>query len=162
MTENEIAILWHLNNVRSQNNVYHVLVDTLKLTEYDIKEAINSLLHKKYVYDDPNENQLNLKMSAWKITQDGERKINELKTKIDVNKNAEAAKWIAKATFWATAVGTLAVIAQSYFNREQNRLLQEQNNIIQKEQNKPYLTAPQTQNVYITILKDSIITKKTK
>ena len=79
MTENEIKILLRLNKSRSQNNVDDVLSEELEIPKYDVGQAMDSLLQKGYVYEDSNTNQKNLGLKAWKITEDGERKVNELK-----------------------------------------------------------------------------------
>lgn len=132
MTENEVSILWHLNNIRSQNNVDHVLSETLKISDHDIKIALASLLEKGYVYEDSDINQNNEGKTAWKITRDGEFKINQLKEKIDTNKNAEATTKLAWATFIATAVGAIAVVVQCILASNQNAI-QERQALIQEQ-----------------------------
>lgn len=89
MTKNEIKIIQHLNNDRGSNNVDHVLADTLQITEYDTGQAVASLVEKDYIYEDSNTNQRNLGLRAWKITQNGERKINEIKKNMDSEKEEQ-------------------------------------------------------------------------
>lgn len=92
MTEIETGILRHLNKVRSSNNVDHVLADTLKRTEYDIGQAIASLVEKDYIRDDSNTNQKNLGLRAWKITNNGERKVNEMQKITNTEKGEQIRK----------------------------------------------------------------------
>ena len=77
----QIKILLYLNSIRGQNNVNHVLSETLQISEYDVEQAIISLLGKGYIYEDSNQNQKNLEMRAWKIHKNGELKVKEINSK---------------------------------------------------------------------------------
>lgn len=92
MTEHEIKILKHLNKSRSQNNVDEVLSEELEITTHDIKIAVEALENKKYIYQDSKENQKNSGLRAWKITENGQIKINELKRIEDLEKENEIKK----------------------------------------------------------------------
>ncbi len=137
MTENEIKILFHLNKVRSQNNIDDTLSEMLSITKHDISLIISSLLDKNYIYEDSNTNQKNLGQKAWKITNQGEIKVNEIQRELDIEKenklqkeikeNAEATNNLARKTFYVTVLGTFAVVFQAYFAHRQNELIEEQN-----------------------------------
>lgn len=78
MTKNEIKILGHLNRIRGNNNVYQVIADSTQITEHDVKETIDRLLEKDYVYEESDVNQKNLGLRAWKISLNGELKAKQL------------------------------------------------------------------------------------
>lgn len=79
MTENEKKILLRLNKSRSQNNVNSVIAEELNLSQQEADISIALLLNSGLIYADSNENQRNLGLMAWKISPDGEIKVNELK-----------------------------------------------------------------------------------
>lgn len=82
MTDNEIKILVHLNKDKSQNNVESVLSDALQINEFDIRQVVVSLVEKDYILDISNKNQKNERLRAWKITPNGEIKVNEMQKKM--------------------------------------------------------------------------------
>lgn len=110
MTENELKILLRLNKSRSQNNVDGVLSEELEIPKYDVGQAVNSLLQKGYVYEDSNANQKNLGLRAWKITHDGELKVNELKTKESAENRTTQTRQLA-AIMFTDIVGYTALMS---------------------------------------------------
>lgn len=89
MTQYETKILLHLNKIRGQNNVNHVLSEMLEMTEYDVNQAIISLYEKGYIYEESNMNQKNDGLKAWKIHGDGQIKVKELTNKLNLEKEEQ-------------------------------------------------------------------------
>ena len=89
MTPNEIKILFHLNKIRGQNNINHILSEMLEMAEYDVDQATASLLENGYVYVDSNQNQIKEGQKAWKIHRNGELKVNEIQEELNIEKNKQ-------------------------------------------------------------------------
>jgi hypothetical protein len=88
MTDNEIKVLKFLNKSRSQNNITSVIADSVELTEYDTKAALESLKGKRYIRKNSTKDQEALYLTAWKIEPDGEKKVNEV-AKFDTLKHGQ-------------------------------------------------------------------------
>lgn len=84
----EIKILQRLNRIKGDPNATdEVIQRELGIDLNEVKEAINSLERKKFIYEESDINQKNLGMRAWKIWPSGESQINKIQEKIDLEKN---------------------------------------------------------------------------
>lgn len=170
LTEIETKILQRINKLKGDPNATdEVLQREFGYDLNDIKDAVNSLNGKKFIYQENDTNQTNLGMRAWKIAPGGEKKVNEIqdkidieKNRVDIEKNSRSTNYLAWATFGTAFLGAFGVFFQCYFANEQNSKIERQIQIQEKqlkqqEKESKSILVPQTQNIYITISKDGTV-----
>ena len=99
----------------------------MKMAESDFNELFDIFVKKKYIIDQDRN------VGCWRITTDGQRRLNELEKIVDLEKHNSASNKIRRSIDFVAYATIIIAIIEAWFIYQQTNYIYQQNDLIRTQ-----------------------------